>query len=169
MAEVVIEELNRDNPFDVRETAQLLLRTFRKQYHGQATLTRMIQDIDLTRQNRVHVFIARSGGKIVGVANGGFNTPLQVSHVEEIQRHIGAGNYFLSNLAVHPDFRRRGIAKRLTARRIEHARQLGCKVAYGGTNESSEHHVARKAQFEKEGFTHLAALNGEHYYYKRLR
>jgi GNAT superfamily N-acetyltransferase len=63
-----------------------------------------------------HVAIAVDGGAIVGVAfamlDGG-----------------RAGELVVADLVVAPSHRRRGIARRLLARLLEHARALGCVAA----------------------------------------
>ncbi len=40
------------------------------------------------------------------------------------------GNFLLANIAVHPDYRRRGIARQLTQRGIQHVRERGAKAIW---------------------------------------
>jgi ribosomal protein S18 acetylase RimI-like enzyme len=44
----------------------------------------------------------------------------------------------IANVAVHPDYRRRGIAYRLTAKALEHARQRGIKATWLHVREENE-------------------------------
>jgi ribosomal protein S18 acetylase RimI-like enzyme len=44
----------------------------------------------------------------------------------------------IANVAVHPDYRRRGIANRLTARALEHARQRGIRTTWLHVREENE-------------------------------
>ncbi len=43
---------------------------------------------------------------------------------------IGRRYYLIANVATHPDYRRRGIARQLTTRAVEHARQRGAQAAW---------------------------------------
>jgi ribosomal protein S18 acetylase RimI-like enzyme len=50
----------------------------------------------------------------------------------------GRRNYLIANVAVHPDFRRRGIARSLTQRAIEHARQRGAQSTWLHVREEND-------------------------------
>ena len=49
--------------------------------------------------------------------------------------------FMIANVAVHPDYRRRGIARRLTIRTIEHARQRGSTSVWLHVREENENAV----------------------------
>lgn len=50
----------------------------------------------------------------------------------------GQRNYLIANVAVHPDFRRQGIARSLTRRAIDHARQRGAQSTWLHVREENE-------------------------------
>jgi len=50
----------------------------------------------------------------------------------------GRRNYLIANVAVHPDFRRRGIARSLTRRAIDHARQRGAQSTWLHVREEND-------------------------------
>jgi ribosomal protein S18 acetylase RimI-like enzyme len=66
-----------------------------------------------------------------------------VGNTSLIPYHIRGRRFFLiANVAVHPDYRRRGIARGLTLRSVEHARQKGSPSVWLHVREENEGAVA---------------------------
>jgi GNAT superfamily N-acetyltransferase len=94
--------------------------------------------------NEAHdVFVAVVDGRPVGFATVALNA-----------FHEGMG--VVDMIAVDPDYQRRGIARRLMDRSIEHMRAKGMDITAVGTGGDPGHAPAR-ALYEERGFTPLAA------------
>jgi ribosomal protein S18 acetylase RimI-like enzyme len=61
--------------------------------------------------------------------------------------------YLIANVAVHPEYRKRGIARMLTAQGIEHARKRGAKATWLHVREENEaaNNLYRSLGFEERG------------------
>lgn len=61
--------------------------------------------------------------------------------------------YLIANVAVHPEYRKRGIARMLTAHGIEHARKRGAKATWLHVREENEaaNQLYRSLGFEERG------------------
>lgn len=87
--------------------------------------------------------------RIIGVAAG---ARYDLEKDPDKLKHLLGGNgiyYQLQEASVDPAFRRQGVSTRLTKRRLEHARNIGCTQVFGETNVEN---IPRTKQFEKEGF-----------------
>lgn len=84
---------------------------------------------------------AASSTSIVGMAKGWASVPMAGFVWEEDGRIVGNASlipYFLTgrrsfliaNVAVHPEYRRRGIARRLTEKAVAYTRERGCPAAW---------------------------------------
>jgi predicted GNAT family acetyltransferase len=62
----------------------------------------------------------------------------------------GNRNFLIANVAVHPSFRRLGIARRLTNQAVDHARQLGMKSVWLHVREENE---AAVSLYQSLGFS----------------
>jgi GNAT superfamily N-acetyltransferase len=95
--------------------------------------------------NEAHdVFVAVANGRPVGFSTVALNA-----------FHEGMG--VVDMIAVDPDYQRRGIARRLMDRSIEHMRAHGMDITAVGTGGDPGHAPAR-ALYEAGGFTPLPAV-----------
>jgi GNAT superfamily N-acetyltransferase len=90
------------------------------------------------------VFVAAIGNRPVGFSAVALNAFHERMGVIEI-------------IAVDPEFQRRGIARRLIAKSIEHMRRSGMDIAAVGTGGDPGHAPARAA-YETSGFTALPGV-----------
>lgn len=154
MSSFTISELEAENAKDVRQVVRLCEDVF---WHPQwsdrfpvPNVARMITGwLKLDRETSRKIFVAKTErGKIVGVAVG--NVSIAREHSPDLRKKLGREKtYYLRALAVHPDHRRKKIAAALTEARLQHARQLNCGVAFGGTPAINE---AQINHFKKGGF-----------------
>ncbi len=107
-------------------------------------------DVDGQRYIQQMRSLARSPATLnwIGISDR-FNFPLSGYVWEEDGRLVGNLTLIpyqihgeqcllIANVAVHPDYRRRGIAYRLTARALEHARQRGVQAVWLHVREENE-------------------------------
>ncbi len=76
---------------------------------------------------------------------------------------MGVGELHLANIAVHPDYRRKSVARRLLRRILYHARQSGCEMILLEVRPSN---TAARLFYEREGFTVMYERPG---YYQHPR
>ena len=100
---------------------------------------------------RSGVAVAEIDGRIVGFA----------TYHPNVKPHMGS----LGNNAVHPDFRRRGIAMRLYAHVLDRLRAAGMRVVHVRTGLDAAHAAARDA-YAKLGFDATGSESVD--YYRRL-
>lgn len=68
--------------------------------------------------HRLHGFVCEAQGEVIG----------NLTLIPSCRR--GIWRYIIANVAVHPDFRRKGIARKLTEVALTHARQRGVHAAW---------------------------------------
>jgi ribosomal protein S18 acetylase RimI-like enzyme len=86
-----------------------------------------------TIQNRIEIFpqgflVAELGGRIIGMLNSTSTNREDIAD-QELKKMVGydpdGGNMIVFALAVLPEYRKRGVARRLMLRFIEESRRLG--------------------------------------------
>ncbi len=179
MVSFTISELNYRDAREVKQAALVYSRGFSEEptnlnltpARAEYELHHLLQPFSGSTERKV--FVAKNEkGEVIGIAAGKLRNPDRVFE----KKHLGGDNhYFMHGLTVHPDYRRRGIASALNQARLQHCKELGCKVAYSFTTAEN---AARQRQFAKEGFEkfhesrvfeHHAAKNLLVYHYlKRL-
>lgn len=81
---------------------------------------------EFLRDRRHHIAVAIDEGVVVGMATG-------VDHVHPDKR----AHLFINEVGVAPSHRRRGLARALVTRLLEHARAIGCSEAWVATEEEN--------------------------------
>ncbi len=79
-----------------------------------------------------------------------------VGNVTVHQRYKGRPGWFISNLAVHPDYRRQGIARRLVMQGLELARKKGARRI---SLEVRANNVAAQKMYAKLGFSKVDSVS----------
>lgn len=96
---------------------------------------------ELTENAYAHYYVARHNGKIVGYV--GMWVILEEAHI--------------TNIAVHPDFRRRGVARQLLEKMFEEARNMG---ATRMTLEVRVSNIPAQTLYRKLGFVDRGLRKG---------
>lgn len=109
-------------------------------------LERIEHALDLTLQegSSAHIFVAEEDNRIVGIAF--FNIGISVKK--------GGKYVWLNDLYVHPDYRNRGIAKKILLKLIHWAEGEGCK---GIELETGINNAATKALYNSLGFYEIVS------------
>jgi predicted N-acetyltransferase YhbS len=118
--------INREDEEDILAHARVSMSGF---YDGEPAASDYATWFQMLRNERTSGFVAEIEGKVVGAG------------AVEVNGEISA----LISLSVLPDFRRRGIQQALIAKRLEHAANLGARVATIGSlpNAGTERNVFR--------------------------
>ena len=83
------------------------------------------------------MLVAESGGNVVGF--------------QLTQLHVPSKSGYLSDIAIHPEFRRHGIATRLIEEALERMKQQGMTYVYGLTkvNNQNIHKLLQRLDFQQ--------------------
>ncbi|MFH1246778.1 MAG: GNAT family N-acetyltransferase [Candidatus Micrarchaeota archaeon] len=141
-----INELNFDNINEVKEAAEVLRLAFsqppwRWRAKPAHYVTRISNYRTLIEQNGGLALVAKFKGKIVGMSIGHVYSP--GCKTRKIEEKLGTGKHYLApDLAVHPDFQRRGIADKLAQRQLSAATALKCKKIFASTNCENTRQIA---------------------------
>jgi len=137
-----------DHSVTTRSSNRLRLFDSRRDLGPVADLVELCFADTLDESGRGYVQRMRQAAKsnnLFGWSNmsmGGFvweNDGLVVGNVNLIAFTVrGNRNFLLANVAVHPSYRRLGIARQLTNQSVEHARQLGMKSMWLHVREENE-------------------------------
>ncbi len=120
-------QLRRMQPQDVEAVLEIERRNFRDPWTRRAFLA----EIETTPVSQP--LVVEYNGRIVGYAVAWFV-------VDELQ---------IADIAIHEDFRRRGLARQIMAYLFEVAQQRGCKVAHLEVRQTN---LAAKQLYEGLGF-----------------
>jgi len=96
---------------------------------------------ELTENSYAHYFVARHNGEIVGYV--GMWTILEEAHI--------------TNIAVHPDFRRKGVGRRMLLAMFEEAKRYGCTRM---TLEVRVSNYSAQALYKELGFVNRGIRKG---------
>ncbi len=173
-----IEELDYRKKKDVKSVADVYIQAFSMHPWNENWSVKETTDLVLGWRNtkkilRGKIFIAKNkSDRIVGLAVGHYLiTP---GHHKKLFNVITPDyHYFVSEIAVHPDFHKQGIAPLLTEQLVKHAKSLDCKSIISCTHPDNSPKISL---LEKHGFTKIYEHKITHqdemqsvYYQKILR
>ncbi|MEW5954945.1 MAG: GNAT family N-acetyltransferase [Candidatus Micrarchaeota archaeon] len=126
------------------------------------------------KRENTGMFVVEEKGKVVGIGIGFPVNDLKAHGMSYLKAKVPQGAYYLADLAVHPEHRRKGFASLLVKAREAHAASLGCPAVFGRTRADN---VPKISQFKKDGYAEIhraKAVTGgveseRAYYLKRLR
>lgn len=103
---------------------------------------RYLQQMRMAAQNPALMRLASAAGEWSSVPMRGYvweEDNRLIGNLTVIPFAVRKRRYFLiANVAVHPDYRRRGIARRLTEQGLEHARQRGASAVWLHVRQENE-------------------------------
>jgi ribosomal protein S18 acetylase RimI-like enzyme len=126
------------------------------------------------RKENAGMFVVEEKGKVVGIGIGFPVNDLEAHGMPYLKGKVPSQAYYLADLAVPPEHRRKGYASLLVKAREAHAASLGCPVVFGRTRVDN---TPKINQFKKDGYAEVhraKAVTGgieseRAYYMKRLK
>ncbi|MBN1583133.1 MAG: GNAT family N-acetyltransferase [Anaerolineae bacterium] len=120
-------------PFDIRRDLDAMIDLIETAFAGEleAWGGDFREQIDMAKQMLPLLSTLRRVSKKFQHIFDGFVWEEQgriVSMVTVLNRGLNTKRWLIANVATHPDYRRRGLARQLVARAMEHARSLGAEI-----------------------------------------
>lgn len=142
-----IYKVENDADHSLREQITNLLVLKMKNVGAEDAYDRIVVALDMALQegSNAHIIVAEEDDLVVGIAF--FNIAISVKK--------GGKYVWLNDLFVHPDYRNRGIAKKLLLKLIHWAEGENCK---GIELETGINNAATKALYNSLGFYNIVSM-----------